>query len=115
MEAMRCLQCDLRLNLSAAILPPAPWLALCAEKIADVPEADGVLQFFDAGKNVIRILGAQNMRAALGEQLTANSDARFFVYEATRMYTQRESELLQHYLQQYGKLPKGNDELADLF
>ncbi len=31
------------------------------------------------------------------------------------MYTQRESELLQHFLQEYGRLPAGNDLSDDLF
>ena len=31
------------------------------------------------------------------------------------MYTGRESELLQKFLQEHGKLPPGNDELDDLF
>jgi NADPH-dependent glutamate synthase beta subunit-like oxidoreductase len=114
-EAARCLQCDLRLTIVPPVLPPAPWIALTAEKIAAVPAADGVLQLLDADKNVIRILGTQNLRQALEEQLATNPDARYFIYEEDRMYTQRESELLQHYLQQHGKLPPGNDELADLF
>jgi hypothetical protein len=33
----------------------------------------------------------------------------------TPMYTQRESELLQHFLQEYGRLPAGNDLSDDLF
>jgi hypothetical protein len=31
------------------------------------------------------------------------------------MFTKRESELLQQYLQKNGKLPEFNDELGDLF
>lgn len=31
------------------------------------------------------------------------------------MYTQRESELLQHFLQEHGRLPSGNDLRYDLF
>ncbi len=114
-EAERCLQCDLRLTITPPTLPPARWIALGAEKIACVPAADGVVQLLDADKNVIRILGTQNLRQALEDQLASNSTARYFVYEEDRMYTQRESELLQQYLQQHGKLPPGNDELADLF
>jgi hypothetical protein len=114
-EAARCLQCDLRLTLSAPILPPEEWLAFGAEKIAVVPATDGVYQLLDADKNIIKIAGVQNLRTALEEQLASNDKARYFVFEQDRLYTQRESELLQQYLQQHGKLPEGNDELADLF
>jgi len=31
------------------------------------------------------------------------------------MYTKRESELIQQYLQQHGHLPPGNEEVDDLF
>jgi hypothetical protein len=114
-EAARCLQCDLRLTISAPVLPPEAWLAFGAEKIATVPEVNGVYQLLDANKHIIRIAGVQNLRGALAEQLASNSQAQFFVFQAERMYTQRESELLQQYLQQHGKLPEGNDELADLY
>jgi NADPH-dependent glutamate synthase beta subunit-like oxidoreductase len=36
-------------------------------------------------------------------------------YEEAPMYTQRESELLQHFLQEHGRLPAGNDLGDDLF
>mgnify|MGYP005860348927 CR=1 FL=1 len=31
------------------------------------------------------------------------------------MYTKRESELIQQFLQEHGRLPEGNDVLDDLF
>lgn len=114
-EASRCLQCDLRLAISAPVLPPEEWLAFVADKIAGAPEADGVYRLLDADKNIIKISGVQNLRRALEEQLASNSKARYFDFEEERMYTQRESELLQAYLQQHGRMPEGNDELADLF
>ena len=80
-----------------------------------MPDAEGVYQLVDADKNVIKISDVQNLRRALEEQLGSSSKARFFVFDEDRMYTQRESELLQQYLQQHGQLPEGNDELADLF
>ncbi|KUK52289.1 MAG: Putative dehydrogenase [Desulfotomaculum sp. 46_296] len=42
------------------------------------------------------------------------SNAQFFIYEEEPMYTKRESELLQMYLQEHGKLPSGSDD-DDLF
>lgn len=114
-EALRCLQCDLRLTISTPIMPPEEWVPLLAEKIAEVPATDGVYRLLDADKNIIKIAGVQNLRGALEEQLASSPKAKYFVFEEERMYTQRESELLQQYLQQHGKLPEGNDELADLF
>ena len=45
----------------------------------------------------------------------AAGQASFFLYEEEKMYTKRESELLQNYLSQHGRLPKGNDLPDDLF
>jgi hypothetical protein len=45
-----------------------------------------------------------------------NEKAKFIAFEVEPMYTKRESELLQMYMQQFGKLPGGgDDELDDLF
>ncbi len=51
---------------------------------------------------------------AMADALAQANICRYFVFEQDRLYIQHESELLQHYLQ-HGKLPEGNDELADLF
>ena len=55
------------------------------------------------------------MRAALKEQLSANKKAKYFIFEEDKMYTKRETELLQLYMQQHGKMPGGGDELDELF
>ncbi len=114
-EAARCLQCDLRLALSDPPLPPEAWLPLTAERVGAVPSVDGVYRLVDERRSTLKIAGAPDLRAALEEQLASNPKARFFAYEEARMYTQRESELLQEFLQEHGRLPEGNDELADLF
>jgi formate dehydrogenase beta subunit len=50
------------------------------------------------------------------EELDSNDQACFFLFEEDEMFTKRESELLQQYLQQHGELPGGGaDELDDLF
>ena len=41
-EANRCLQCDLRFEISPIILPPQKWLELNTENIESVPETEGV-------------------------------------------------------------------------
>jgi len=70
----------------------------------------------DEEKKVFAIKGVMNLRQDLEEQLETNEKARYFLYEEDEMYTKRESELLQQYLQQYGELPGGGmDELDDLF
>ena len=44
------------------------------------------------------------------------SKAKFFKFEEDQMYSQRENELLQQYMQKHGKMPGGgDDELDDLF
>ena len=46
----------------------------------------------------------------------AVTEAGYFLWEEDRMYTKRESELIQQHLSQYGELPGGaGDELDDLF
>ena len=86
-----------------------------SEHLSSVPEAEGVYQLLDGEKRILRIAGAANLRGALEEQLGSNPEARYFIYEAAPMYTQRESELLQHFLQQHGRLPPGNDLGDELF
>jgi formate dehydrogenase beta subunit len=81
-----------------------------------VPELAGVYQLLDGEKAVLAIKGVINMHQALEEELGSNDQACFFIFEEDEMYTKRESELLQQYLQQHGELPGGGaDELDDLF
>ena len=115
-EAKRCLQCDARLLMQPVQLPPEQHLELKDEQLSKVPEAEGVFKLFDEKKEVIQIKGVLNLRAGLGEQLSANEKARYFEYEEDKMYTKRESELIQQFLQKHGRMPGGgSDELDDLF
>lgn len=114
-EASRCLRCDLRLEISPVPFPPERWLPFNADNVSGVPEIEGVFQLLDEGKQVIFIQGSMNLRQHLEEQLLAQERARYFIYEEDPMYTKRESELLQKFLGQHGRLPEGNDELEDLF
>ncbi len=115
-EASRCLRCDYRLQILAPVLPPEKWLPFTSESVEIVPELAGVYQLLDDEKNVLAIKGVMDMRQALEEDLGTNDQACFFVFEEDEMYTQRESELLQQYLQEHGELPGGGaDELDDLF
>jgi formate dehydrogenase beta subunit len=114
-EASRCLRCDYRLHILAPVLPPERWLQLTSEAVSTVPELAGVYQLLDADKNILAIKGVMNMLEALTEEL-GGEQACFFTFEEDEMFTKRESELLQQYLQQHGELPGGGaDELDDLF
>ncbi|MBN1308852.1 MAG: FAD-dependent oxidoreductase [Chitinispirillaceae bacterium] len=118
-EASRCLCCDLRLEITEVERAPRAeesLYALTEEKIAAVTDAEGVFQLFDADKKVLLIKGVMSLRKGLQEALAENNGAVFFIYEKEPMYTKRESELIQQYLQEHGELPGGGaGELDDLF
>jgi NADPH-dependent glutamate synthase beta subunit-like oxidoreductase len=117
-EAARCLKCDLRLNILPVTLPPDKWMELTEDNIAEVPAIEGVYQLRDENKVIIVIKGSQNIQADLQEKLTSKTKAKYFWFEPDPMYTKRESELIQQFLQQFGKMPEGDgegDDLDDLF
>jgi len=61
-------------------------------------------------------MGNANLRRELLETLKDNETALFFEFEEDKMFSQRESELIQKYIQQHGKMPGGGgDDLDDLF
>lgn len=115
-EASRCLKCNLAAKIQDMVLPPESWLEFSESAVNGVSEEAGVFQLLDADKNVLMIKGTENLRAGLTEQLGTNATAEYFAFEEAPMYTQRESQLIQAYLQQYGKMPGGGaSELDELF
>ena len=112
-EAGRCLRCDLRLQIRQPLLPPERWIVLNTENASKVPACEGVFQLLDDGKTVIYIKGAIDLRKELMEQATSNKDAKFFLYEEAKMFTMRESELLQQFMKKHGKMPKQNVGLEE--
>jgi len=115
-EAKRCLQCDLRLMIAEPAAPPERWLELNRANVDQVPAAEGVFILAGPDKRPTAIKGTANIQAGLLERLAAGTEARLFLWEEDRMYTKRESELIQQHLKQYGELPGGgDDELDDLF
>jgi NADPH-dependent glutamate synthase beta subunit-like oxidoreductase len=115
-EASRCFKCNLAPRISEALLPPESWLEFSAAVILGITQESGVFQLLDADKNVLTIKGVQNLRQGLQEHLGLNPAAVAFVYEAAALYTSRESQIIQGYLQEHGKMPGGgSDELDDLF
>lgn len=96
--------------------PPERWLEFNRASVDQVPAVEGVFILTDPDKRPIVIKGTTNIQAELLEKIESGPDARFFVWEEDRMYTKRESELIQQHLGQYGELPGGgDDELDDLF
>ena len=104
-----------KLNISRPVPPPTKIPELNNRIIDSLPETEGTYQLFDEQKQIIYIKGTINLRRELKEQLETNNEARYFKWEKEPMYTRRESELIQQYLQTNGKLPIQNDELAGLF
>lgn len=114
-EAARCLRCDLRLEITPVILPPSEWLEFNSANVDAAPEKDGVYRLFNEQKEVVFIGSNSNIRKGLQEVLNSGDDwvkkAKYLHFEETLMYTMRESELIQQYLQEHGKLPEGNEDL----
>ena len=115
-EAARCLRCSLRATITPVKLPPDKWLPLVMENIERVPSDEGVIQLADSSRKVMRISGVRDVRAEIEEALESQPEGTLFCWEENRMYSQRESELIQQHLQQYGEMPGGgDDDLDDLF
>ncbi|MFX1567747.1 MAG: FAD-dependent oxidoreductase [Promethearchaeota archaeon] len=112
-EANRCLKCDLRFDISPVVLPPQKWLDLTSENIQNVPDIEGVIQILNENQEIILIQGTSNLRLALEEQRSTNLKAFYFNFDEDPMYTKRESELLQQYMQEFGRFPESNEDLDD--
>ena len=114
-EAGRCLRCDLRLLIRHNPAPPEKFLKLTSENIINIPFEEGVIQLLDEKKDVYYIKGAENIKKILQEKLDTDKKAMYFTFEPDPMFTKRESELLQQYLQKHGKMPDAGDDLDELF
>jgi len=91
------------------------WVDLNQENIAAAPGKEGVFQLLDEQETVIYIKGAMNLRQELTDQLELNQEAKFFMVIEDQMFSERESEMLQHYIIEHVKMPKVNQEMEDLF
>ncbi|BAO29446.1 FAD-dependent oxidoreductase [Sulfuritalea hydrogenivorans] len=116
-EALRCLKCNLAAKIEDMVLPPEAWLELTAENVAGVQTESGVYQLLDADKKVLVIRGVENLREGLEAMLDKADIAKYFVWEDAPFFSQRENQLVQAYMQQYGGMPPGvgADEMDDLF
>ncbi len=116
-EALRCLKCNLAAKIEDMVLPPEAWLEFTAENVAGVPTDACVFQLLDADKKVLLIKGVENLREGLEAMLDKADIAKYFVFEDAPFFSQRENQLVQAYMQQYGGMPPGvgADEMDDLF
>jgi hypothetical protein len=114
-EAKRCLQCDLRLYMGCNPSPPENIIAFKGENIRQVPEAEGVFQLYDEDRNILAIKGTANLRKEILLSSKDYDKAAWFDFEEDKMYSKRESELIQKYLQEHGKMPGGDTDEEDLF
>jgi NADPH-dependent glutamate synthase beta subunit-like oxidoreductase len=114
LEASRCLQCDLRLWIRRPPSPPRRWLPFEEASLDRVPAAGGVFLLLDADENVLAIRGVPDLKGALREELEENRGAALFEFEEDKMYSKRESELIQRHVREHGAMP-GDEDLEDLY
>ena len=67
------------------------------------------------GVSLDSIKAPASLRQDLIRSLEDNEKAALFGYEEDKLFSRRESELIQKYLQEHGEMPVGDDELDDLF
>ena len=65
----------------------------------------GIYQLLDADKKVLVIKGVDKLRTGLEAMLDKADIARFFVVEEAPFFSQRENQLIQGYMLQYGGMP----------
>lgn len=108
-------KCGSKLTLTTPMMPPLGHLDFVQEAVDGVPEEEGVVQLFDAAENVIYICGTANMRKELQQCIKTADGAKYFLHEKDAMFSQKQNELIQHYIDSHGKQPRINEELDDLF
>ncbi len=116
-EALRCLKCNLAAKIEDMVLPPESWQELNEANVAGVTGESGVYQLLDADKTVLAIKGVENLREGLQGMIGKSDEAKYFIFELAPFFTQRENQLVQAYMEQYGSMPKGvgADDMDDLF
>jgi len=103
--------------LRSPVLPPQARQAVNPGNLATVPCMPGVFRLIDAEGRILRIGGVADLRQGVTRALEEPTCATvaYFQVELDPLFTQRESELLARYAQEYGHLPVGNDLGDDLF
>lgn len=114
-EAGRCLQCNLRMNISQNLYPPEKYLKFIVNNIELINSEEGVIQLLNVDKESFLIKGSDNIKDTLVGFLEDGIEASYFTYEYDQLFSKRESELIQQYLQKHGEMPDSGDDLDDLF
>jgi hypothetical protein len=95
--------------------PPEKWLVFTLDNVQQVPEAEGVFRLYDGDHKVLWVKGTPNLRQGLLRALEGEVKAAWFNFEEEKMYSKRESELLQKHVQEHGRMPGSGSEEEDLF
>jgi hypothetical protein len=103
------------MNIRQNPYPPEQYLDFNLENIAKVNAEEGVVQLLNSDKEVFLIKGSDNMKETLMGFFNEGKDALYFVHEFDPLFSKRESELVQQYLQKHGEMPDSGDDLDDLF
>ncbi|MFA6572177.1 MAG: FAD-dependent oxidoreductase, partial [Bacteroidota bacterium] len=114
-ETRRCLQCNLRMRIRQNPYPPEKYFEFNTENIQKIKSEEGVIQLLNSEKEVFLIKGSDNMQDTLLGFFNEGKEAKFFIHEADPLFSKRESELIQQYLQKHGEMPDSGDDLDDLF
>lgn len=114
-KGLKGAESDLRPAMGKTMAPPEHMLAFTEENVLKVPAAEGAFQLMDEDKKPIAIKGTANMQELLLEYLETFKSAKYFDYEEDKMFSKRESELVQQHLQKYGEMPSGGEDEDDLF
>ena len=95
--------------------PPEHMLAFTEENVLKVPAAEGAFRLIDEDKKPIVIKGTANMHERLLEYLETFKRGKYFDYDEDKMFSKRESDLIQQHLRKYGEMPSGGEDEDDLF
>jgi predicted molibdopterin-dependent oxidoreductase YjgC len=114
-KGLRSADPDLKPAMGKITAPPRHVLAFTEENVLKVPATEGAFRLMDQDKKPIVIKGTANMRELLQEYLETYESAKYFDYEEDKMFSKRESELIQQHLQKYGEMPFGKEDQDDLF
>lgn len=82
--------------------------------IQTVPNAAGVYRLYDADGECVDINGVPDLAAELMQEYE-RTEAAEFEYELHEAYTTRETELIEHYVNEHGHMPGAGGAMDDLF
>lgn len=103
---------EFRRSLPEVQLPESKF-PLSADLVkTEVPNDGGVYRLYDADDDVIEINGVADLSAALLDEVD-QSDAVEFDVELDENFTQRETELIEEYVNEHGHMPGSGGAMSD--